>query len=143
MKVYLAQGESRKFEFSAIGRTRKEAENAIIGAFKAHARHYDLPLNWWKEHADYHIILMESGKLYRDRSAIDEKWYSAPELTDEELLKGITLCDCCETKAPSVDMFWDIDWEEHTDGQKKVINLMQRNGYDCVCQDCFEELKGE
>ena len=141
MKIYLAQGDSRNFQFSAIGRTRKEAENAIIGAFKAHARHYDLPVNWWKDNADYFIMTMETGKLYRDRSEINEKWYSAPELTDDELLKGITLCDCCETKGPSIDMFWNICWEEHTDAQKKVFDVMQKNGYDCVCEDCFDNLK--
>jgi hypothetical protein len=75
MKIYLAQGESRSFEFSAIGLTEQEAENAIIETFKAHARHYDLSLDWWKENADYFIMPMETGYCYRDRSQIDSRWY--------------------------------------------------------------------
>ena len=75
MKIYLAQGESRSFEFSAIGLTEAEAEHAIKETFKAHARHYGLPLDWWKENADYFIMEMETGNCYRDRSLINHKWY--------------------------------------------------------------------
>lgn len=83
MKIYLAQGESRSFEFSAIGLTEAEAEHAIIETFKAHARQYDLPLDWWKENADYRIFGMEAGYCYRDRSQIDSKWYYSTDLEEE------------------------------------------------------------
>jgi hypothetical protein len=82
MKIYLAQGESRSFDFSAIGLTEADAEHAIIETFKAHARHYDLPLDWWKEHADFHIVEMETGYCYRDRSLIAPKFYSVTEETN-------------------------------------------------------------
>jgi hypothetical protein len=82
MKIYLAQGESRSFEFSAIGLTEAEAEHAIIETFKAHARHYGLPLDWWKENADYRIFGMERGYCYRDRSQIDSKWYYSADLEE-------------------------------------------------------------
>lgn len=83
MKIYLAQGESRSFSFSAIGETEQEAEHAIIETFKAHARHYDLPLDWWKDNADYFIMVMETGYCYRDRSVINQKWYSQEEVLNE------------------------------------------------------------
>ncbi len=82
MKIYLAQGERRSFEFSAIGLTEAEAEHAIIETFKAHARHYALPLDWWKENADFFIMEMETGHYYRDRSLINPKWYHSDDLEE-------------------------------------------------------------
>jgi len=142
MKIYLAQGESRSFEFSAIGLTQQEAEDAIIETFKAHARHYDLPLDWWKENADFHILPMETGYCYRDRSQIDSKWYYPETLTDEELNQGINQCDCCESKVTSIDMFWIVG-ECETERQRQAVKYMETNGYDAICQDCFENINGD
>ena len=142
MKIYLAQGESRSFDFSAIGLTEQEAENAIIDTFKAHARHYDLPLDWWKENADYHILTMETGYCYRDRSQIDSKWYYPPQLTDEDLEKGLNICDCCESKVKSIDMFWSMG-ECETDRQRQGMQYMETHGYDAICQDCYENIEGD
>ena len=81
MKIYLAKGDSRSFDFSAIGKTEAEAKKAIIKTFQAHGRHYGLPLDWWKDNADYYIMEMELGKCYRDGSQINEKWYSEEKET--------------------------------------------------------------
>ena len=143
MKIYLAQGESRSFDFSAIGQTEAEAEHAIIETFKAHARHYDLPLDWWLYHADYHIIEMETGACYRDRSKINAKWYNPPELTEEDLEGGLNICDYCETKHPSIDMFWNVHWDEHTPRQQTAIQFMNKHGYEAICQTCFDNCTEE
>ena len=143
MKIYLAQGESRSFDFSAIGKTKQEAEHAIIETFKAHARHYGLPLDWWKDNADYFVMAMETGACYRDRSQINAKWYNPEPLTDEDLAKGLNICDCCEAKEPSIDMFWNIHWEEHTPRQKTAIEFMNKNKYEAICQTCFDNCTEE
>ncbi len=142
MKIYLAQGESRSFEFSAIGLTEAEAEHAIIETFKAHARHYSLPTNWWKENADYFIMEMETGKAYRDRSEINAKWLEPTELTDEELDQGLNICDCCESKVTSIDMFWSVG-ECETDRQRQGVQYMETHGYEAICQDCYENIEGD
>ena len=142
MKIYLARGDSRNFEFSAIGLTEAEAEQAIIETFKAHARHRGLPLDWWKEEADYCIVEMETGYYYRDRSQIDSKWYYPEPLTDEELTQGITQCDCCEAKGPSIDMFWSTG-ECETDRQVAAMKFLEKNGYECICEDCFHNCTEE
>ena len=139
MKIYLAKGDSRSFDFSAIGKTEAEAEQAIIETFKAHARHYGLPTNWWKENADYYIMEMETGKCYRDGSQINQKWYEPTQLTDEDMEKGLNICDCCETKEPSMDMFWNVG-ECETERQKLAMVYMEKNGYEAICSECYDNL---
>ena len=142
MKIYLAQGESRSFEFSATGLTEAEAEHAIIETFKAHARHYGLPTNWWKENADYFVMPMETGYCYRDRSQIDSKWYYPETLSDDDLEKGLNICDCCESKVTSIEMFWSMG-ECETEHQRQGMKFMEANGYDSICQDCYENIEGD
>lgn len=142
MKIYLALGESRSFDFSAIGQTEQEAEHAIIETFKAHARQYDLPTNWWQENADYFIMEMETGRCYRDRSAMNQKWSLPTELTDEDLEKGLNICDCCERKETSIDMFWSVG-ECETERQRQAMQFMETNGYDAICSECYENLNGD
>ena len=142
MKIYLALGESRSFDFSAIGETEQEAEHAIIETFKAHARQYDLPTNWWKENADYFIMEMETGRAYRDRSALNQKWSEPVALTDEDLENGLNICDCCERKDNSIDMFWATG-ECETERQRQAMQFMDTNGYDTICQECYDNLNGD
>ena len=142
MKIYLAQGESRNFSFSAIAETEAEAEHAIIETFKAHARQYDLPTNWWVENADYFIMEMEVGRRYRDQSPLNSKWSMPTELTDEDLDNGLNICDCCERKDKSIDMFWSVG-ECETDRQRQAMQFMEKNGYEIICQECFENLNGD
>lgn len=70
MKIYYAQGESRSFSFSAFATTEKDAEKAMMRAFKIHAKQYGIEPDWWKENADYWIVEMELGKVYRDKEEI-------------------------------------------------------------------------
>jgi hypothetical protein len=142
MKIYLALGESRSFDFSAIGLTEEEATHAIIETFKAHARHYSLPLDWWKENADYFVMGMETGYCYRDRSQIDSVWYYPQTLSDEEIEQGFNTCDCCEVKAKTIDMFWSVG-ECETERQRQAVQFMENNGYEMICMDCYENIEGD
>jgi hypothetical protein len=58
-------------------------------------------------------------------------------------MSDINTCDCCGKPQPSIDLFWDTHWDEHTARQLKVIDAMNRNGFDAVCGYCFYELLKE
>lgn len=51
-------------------------------------------------------------------------------------------CDSCGKVDHSIDLFWNIPFNEHTKRQLKVIDLMNSKGFDAVCLDCFYKLSG-
>jgi hypothetical protein len=68
MKLFIAHGESRNFEFTAYGDTEAKAKVNLYKAFLIHAKQYDLPLDWHKTNADFWITEVDTNKVYRDRS---------------------------------------------------------------------------
>ena len=68
MKLFIAHGESRNFEFTAFGDCEVMAEVNIHKAFILHAKQYDLPLDWHKTNADFWITEVDTNKVYRDNS---------------------------------------------------------------------------
>lgn len=58
-------------------------------------------------------------------------------------MADMNTCDCCGKEEPSIDLFWNVHWEEHTPRQVSVLEKMQAKGYEAVCSDCFYELLGE
>jgi hypothetical protein len=70
MKLFIAHGESRKYEFTAYGDTEVMAEVNTHKAFIFHAKQYNLPLDWHKENADFWITEIDTNKVYRDNSEI-------------------------------------------------------------------------
>lgn len=67
----------------------------------------------------------------------------AEPITEEQLNEGLNQCDRCGAIHPSIDLFWAIDWEEHTPRQAKVFNYMQHEGQDALCEVCFYEVAKE
>lgn len=63
-------------------------------------------------------------------------------ITDEQLNEGLNQCDRCGAIHESIDLFWAIDWDEHTPRQAKVFAYMQ-SGLDAVCEACFYEIAKE
>jgi len=49
-------------------------------------------------------------------------------------------CDCCNIQKPSIDLFWNIYWKNHTARELTVIETMNRDGLDAICFDCFNTL---
>lgn len=49
-------------------------------------------------------------------------------------------CDCCGKEELSIDLFWNVAWDEHTKRQLKVIDEMNQSNYEAVCGICFEKL---
>jgi hypothetical protein len=58
-------------------------------------------------------------------------------------MSDLNTCDCCGKEEPSIDLFWNVHWEEHTLRQLSVLGKMQDEGYEAVCSDCFYELLEE
>jgi hypothetical protein len=61
-------------------------------------------------------------------------------ITDEELMQGLQQCDKCGTIHPSVDLFWNINCDEHTERELVVIDCMDEQGFDAVCRSCFDKI---
>ena len=61
-------------------------------------------------------------------------------LTDEQLMQGLNQCDKCGEIDKSEELFWNMDWEEHTPRQLKVLDKMSKNDFQAVCTCCFYEL---
>jgi hypothetical protein len=55
-------------------------------------------------------------------------------------MSDLNNCDCCNAQQPSIDLFWNIPWNEHTARQLAVLDAMNQAGYEAVCQDCFNTL---
>ena len=49
-------------------------------------------------------------------------------------------CDCCGKDEPSIDLFWNVHWDEHTERQLKVIHVMNDKSFEAVCSACFYTL---
>lgn len=49
-------------------------------------------------------------------------------------------CDCCGKEELSIDLFWNVSWDEHTQRQLKVIDEMNKANYEAVCEVCFNKL---
>ena len=65
-------------------------------------------------------------------------------ISDEDLMNGLNICDCCQKKENSFELFWNYpDWEDETNNQKVVSNYMIEHEYDAVCMDCFYTITGE
>lgn len=62
------------------------------------------------------------------------------QITDDQLMQGLNQCDRCGTIEPSIELFWNIEWEEHTPRQLKVLESMQEAGLEAVCHHCFYEI---
>ena len=58
-------------------------------------------------------------------------------------MSDLNTCDCCGKEEQSIDLFWNVHWEEHTPRQLSVLGKMQDEGYEAVCSDCFYELLEE
>jgi hypothetical protein len=61
-------------------------------------------------------------------------------ITDEELSQGLQQCDQCGAIHPNSDLFWNVDWEEHTERELVVIDRMDDDGLDAVCRKCFDQI---
>jgi hypothetical protein len=61
-------------------------------------------------------------------------------ITDEELRQGLQQCDKCGAIHPSVDLFWNVDWDEHTERELVVVDRMDDDGFDAVCRKCFDKI---
>lgn len=57
-------------------------------------------------------------------------------------MSDINTCDCCGKPQPSIDLFWNVAWNEHTARQLKVLDAMNQAGYEAVCGYCFYNLLG-
>lgn len=55
--------------------------------------------------------------------------------TDHELT-----CDKCGAVHHSFELFWNIDWEEHTERELVAIDCMDEQGLEAVCRSCFDKL---
>ena len=53
--------------------------------------------------------------------------------------QGLNVCDCCGAIERSIDLFWSIDWDEHTPKQEKVLAYMRKNGFEAICEVCFHD----
>jgi ribosomal protein S14 len=63
-------------------------------------------------------------------------------ITDEEIEQGLQQCDKCGAIHSSIDLFWNIDWDEHTERELVVIDCMDDQGFDAVCRGCFAVCRG-
>lgn len=57
-------------------------------------------------------------------------------------MSDLNSCDCCSKIQPSIELFWNVAFNEHTERQLKVIDEMQLKGFEAVCFDCFYKLLG-
>lgn len=55
-------------------------------------------------------------------------------------MSDLNNCDCCGKIEPSIDLFWNVSWGEHTKKQLKAIDAMQKAGFDAICSECFYKL---
>ena len=68
MKIFIAHGESRNYDFTAYGDTEILAEVNIHKAFILHAKQYNLPMDWHKDNADFWITEIDTNKVYRNQT---------------------------------------------------------------------------
>ena len=61
-------------------------------------------------------------------------------ITENQIMQGLQQCDKCGAIHPSVELFWNIDWDEHTERQMVVIDCMHEQGLDAICIDCFYKI---
>jgi hypothetical protein len=61
-------------------------------------------------------------------------------ITDDQLAEGLNQCDKCGAIEPSIDLFWAIEWDEHTPRQERALEHMHEARFDAICQHCFFEL---
>lgn len=57
-------------------------------------------------------------------------------------MSELNSCDCCEKLEPSIELFWNVAFNEHTPRQLKVIDEMNLKGFEAICFDCFYKLLG-
>ena len=57
-------------------------------------------------------------------------------------MNDLNSCDCCGKNEPSIELFWNIPFNEHTPNQLEVIQAMNSKGFEAVCFDCFYKLLG-
>lgn len=58
-------------------------------------------------------------------------------------MSDLNTCDCCGKEEPSIDLFWNVGFNEHTERQLKVIQEMNMADFEAVCFDCFYKLLNE
>ena len=75
--VFLAEYQSRSFDFTAIGVTPKSAKDALLRGLRAHGQQLGLPAGWYRdgqtaaEFADeINVTQMHYGLALRDGSPI-------------------------------------------------------------------------
>jgi hypothetical protein len=61
-------------------------------------------------------------------------------ITDEEISQGLQQCDKCGSIHPNHELFWNVDWDEHTERELVVIDRMDDAGFDAVCRKCFDQI---
>jgi hypothetical protein len=64
-------------------------------------------------------------------------------ITDEQLMQGLQTCDKCGSIHPSSDLFWNVDWDEHTEKQLAIIDCMDEQGLDAICSHCYDVVFNE
>jgi hypothetical protein len=69
MKVYIAQYESRNFDFAAYGDTPMNATKALIKGFYEHIRQTGANSHFWDDE-DIVVQEVELGHSYRDRELL-------------------------------------------------------------------------
>jgi hypothetical protein len=61
-------------------------------------------------------------------------------ITDEEITQGLQQCDRCGAIHKNEELFWNVDWDEHTERELVVIDHMDEQGFDGVCRSCFDKI---
>lgn len=70
MNVHLATLETTNFTFQAIGATEVEAVEAIRKGWNKHARRTGAVIRFDDLRDDVNVIVMQSGRAYRDGMAL-------------------------------------------------------------------------
>jgi hypothetical protein len=64
-------------------------------------------------------------------------------ITDQQLMQGLQDCDKCGSVHPNGELFYNIEWEEHTEKQLVIIDCMSDQGLDAICSHCYESIFNE
>lgn len=69
-KIYMAEYESRNFQFSGFGRNAREAMNGLRSAIARHTKEYELSRGWYSKD-DFYVTSYKIGEPYRDGCLVE------------------------------------------------------------------------
>ena len=58
-------------------------------------------------------------------------------------MADMNTCDCCGKEEPSIDLFWNMPFEDDTEKQLRVIEKMKINNFEAICFECFYKFAEE